>query len=754
LKSTFFQALTLGLLLAPAVEAAEITDLVLIDARNGREIRSLRDGDTIDLDELGGSVSVRADVRGAVGSVRFALDGNDNYRTENVAPYSLAGDTNGRYHAWAAAPGRHTLTVTPYQTSAAGGTPGEAKTLSIIVKGQAVAVGGRAAAAGPRPPDPPSRFPDVAAEDELGPIPPPTGGAGVVEGELKRAHKVTVTFAGPESAATARPNPFLHYRLNVTFSQGDAEYVVPGYYAGDGRGGHEGDRWRVHFAPPETGTWRYRASFRAGYQVNVSLDPAAGMPTFCDGAGGTFEVAESDKSGDDFRSRDKGLLANRGHHYLTFAGSGRPWIKAGPDIPENFLGYDGFVNTPNARHRYEAHEPDWRPGDPDWDGGQGKRIIGALNYIAAEGGNCLYFLPMNIGGDGKDTFPTIGEYEKTRYDNAKLRQWEIVFAHAQSLGIFLHFQLAETEQGNENYHDGGELGPERKLFYREMAARFGHHNGLEFDLGEENDYGPEKRKQFAAFIKAVDPYDHPVTTHTHGGKYEEFYGPLLGNDDFDVTAFQGGTSNRAMGELVVQWRRRSAESGVKLAISFDEPQKIENDPADDTNGYAHGRRDKMWPLFLSGGAGFEWYVQEDGGGHSLDHRLEDFREMKPALNWSGHVRVLLGMLPLLEMEPDHALARSSGDGNTFVLAKAGEVYALYNDQSGRDLQLDLSAASGQFEVRWFDPRAGGDLQAGTVPSVSGGGIVSLGSPPGDPDVDWACLVRRRGVQSRQGSGAG
>lgn len=732
----FFQTLICTFLFGWAGNAAEVTGLMVIDARTGREIGPLEDGATIDLDQFGGSVSVRADVAGEVGCVQFALDGNHNFRTENVAPYSVSGDDEGRYSPWFISPGRHELTATPYPQSGARGTPGKSMSVTFTAKGTAVAAVGR--------PDPASAFPDIASEDELGPVPPPKGGSGTVDGELRRWHKVTVTFDGPPSAETATPNPFLHYRLNVTFSQGDAEYVVPGYFAGDGRSGSEGGKWRAHFAPPETGRWSYRASFRAGYQVNVSLDPEAGRPTFCDGAGGSFEVAESDKAGDDFRSPQRGLLANRGHHYLTFAGNGRPWIKAGPDIPENFLGYDGFINTPNAGHRYASHESDWSDGDPDWGDGKGKRIIGALNYIAREGGNCIYFLPMNIGGDGKDTFPTVGEYEKTRYHNAKMDQWELVFGHAQSLGIFLHFQLAETETQNETYHDGGELGPERKLYYREMAARFGHHPGLEYDLGEENDYGTERRKAFAAHIKAVDAYDHPVTTHTHGNQYEAFYGPLLGNEDFDITAFQGGNSNKSMGDLVVEWRRRSAESGVKLAISFDEPQKIENDPTDEKDGYAHGRRDKMWPLFLSGGAGFEWYVQEDGGGHNFDHQLDDFREMQLALNWSGYVRQFLDLLPLLEMEPNSELGSSINGGNSYVLAKPGEVYAVYNDRTGRDLQLDLSGASGQFDVQWFDPRRGGELQAGTVRSVTGGGVVSLGSAPRDADRDWACLVRRRG----------
>ena len=63
------------------------------------------------------------------------------------------------------------------------------------------------------------------------------------------------------------------------------------------------------------------------------------------------------------------------------------------------------------------------------------------------------------------------------FDLSKVDQWEVVFAHAQTLGIALHVVLNETEKGNEKLHDNGTLGVQRKLYYRELAARFAHHPG-------------------------------------------------------------------------------------------------------------------------------------------------------------------------------------------------------------------------------------------------------------------------------------
>ena len=89
-----------------------------------------------------------------------------------------------------------------------------------------------------------------------------------INGELKKWHKVTLTFTGPETEEMHTYNPFLNYRLNVTFRNADKTYVVPGYFAADGNAGEtsadSGNVWKVHFAPDETGSWDYEVSFRMG----------------------------------------------------------------------------------------------------------------------------------------------------------------------------------------------------------------------------------------------------------------------------------------------------------------------------------------------------------------------------------------------------------------------------------------------------------------------------------------------------------
>jgi hypothetical protein len=100
------------------------------------------------------------------------------------------------------------------------------------------------------------------------------------------------------------------------------------------------------------------------------------------------------------------------------------------------------------------------------------------------------------------------------------------------------------------------------------------------------------------------------------------------------------------------------------------------------------------------------------------------------------------------MQPADSLAVvQAGDPQTLCLAKQGEVYVVSTHAIGDRPQgplLDLREAHGRFEVWWFDPQAGGDLQRGQQAWVAGGGVASLGLPPADNAAadDWVILIRR------------
>ncbi|GAA4278327.1 Ig-like domain-containing protein [Aquimarina mytili] len=574
-----------------------------------------------------------------------------------------------------------------------------------------------------------------------------------ITGELRKWHKVTLTFNGPNTSETANDNPFLNYRLNVTFTHqsGSPSYIVPGYYAADGNAAQtsakSGNKWRVHFAPDKTGTWNYKVSFRKGNNVAVNDGVNAGnVAGFMNGDTGSFTINASNKTGRDFRA--KGRLQYVGEHYLRFAETGEYMIKQGPDSPENLFAYDDFDNTPNSGNRrknFNPHKGDWNSGDPTWKSGKGKGLIGAVNYIASEGLNSMSFLTMNINGDDENVYPYIASNQRTRMDVSKMAQWAIVIEHMQNNGIFSHFKLQETE--NETLLDNGNTGTQRKLYYRELIARFGHNLALNWNLGEENGGGPQsvdqsptQERAMAEYFYKNDPYRHHVVIHKHPNDFPEY---LLGNQS-KLTGFSLQTNQANFSSVfgkVKEGIDKSRNEGKKWAIACDEPGdarqalRPDNNPG---NSHTDGRKNALWGTLLAGGWGNEWYFGYEQA-HS-DLSLQDFRSRD---KWWDYARYAIRFfditdLPLTQMRNNNSL---SSNNNDYCYAKQGEAYVVYLKNGGTS-NLNLNGQNGRFTIKWYDPRNGGNLRNGSVTSINGGGNRSIGNAPNNGGKDWIILITK------------
>lgn len=584
-----------------------------------------------------------------------------------------------------------------------------------------------------------------------------------VSGELKTWHCVTLDIKGVYASEQSMPNPFLDYRLEAVFKNGDAVYKVPGYFAADGdaseTGANSGDVWKIHFAPDRPGEWSYEISFLKGKNIAVAGEDAPGEPLPNDGYRGTFTVLDTDKSGRDFRS--KGRLVYTGSRYLSHAGSGEIFVKGGADSPENFLAYVDFDGTyyggsnvqrsgedaPNAGlHSYAPHLADWKEGDPTWADGRGKGMIGALNYLASEEMNSVYFLTLNILGDGEDVWPYTARNERYRFDCSKLDQWEVVFSHMDRIGLMMHVILQETE--NEHMLDAGYLDVQRKLYLRELVARFSHHNALIWNLGEE--HGPvgwmgysqtvEDTKKMAEYIRQTDPYDHPINMHTHpnAGNRSEYLPEYLGFDALEGPSIQAGNPYDSHASTL-KWINRSKQAGKPWFVCIDEigqhwkgalPDAV--DPAHDTI-----RKHVLWANLMAGGAGVEWYF-----GYKYAHadlNCEDWRSRD--LLWDQTRYALAFFHRFLRPEEMRSMDELVGE-NAWCFAKPGEVYVIYYQGEGAST-IDLSGVNGKFSVQWYNPREGGDLASGSKQVVIGGRKVAPGLPPGgDYTEDWVCLLTK------------
>lgn len=577
---------------------------------------------------------------------------------------------------------------------------------------------------------------------------------------------ITLAFTGPHFTELDEVNPFLDYRLDVTFTKDNRSFVVPGYFAADGNAAEtsadEGNQWHVRFAADEPGEWRYSVLFRQGENIAVEPDSGTSRPVSgVDGQKGTITVNDARPG-----PYAQGCLEYVNEHYLRYSGSGEYFIKVGVDSPENLLAYRDIDGTPNVGGRQKSWDPHRGDYNDDaapflWQGEKGKSLFGAINYLHDKGLNAFSFLTFNVDGDDRNVFPHLlnddqSAYEdyagnkqnkqawetyfhKTRFDVSKLAQWERVFAYGSRKGFFLHFKTHEEE--TDHLMDGGSLGIEQKLYYREIIARFGHHPRLNWNLGEENDVSRDLQREIAAYIRATSPYKKQhIVMHTYPPE-DYFYAELVGDQSaLTGASIQGRRPDfRDVYTRITKWYHESEQAGKPWAIAIDEAGSgawgLVTDAENPTHDEARVR--VIWGSLLAGGFGVEWYFGYNSPNNDLE--AQDYRSRD--LFWGQNAfarRFFEEHVPFEKMRP---LPQSLPLEFLYVFGIPDEHYLVMVANPARLNKVRLDKVGVRYSLRWFDTRNGGDLIAGTVGEVVAADTpVSLGMPPDEIGRDWLAVL--------------
>ncbi len=347
-------------------------------------------------------------------------------------------------------------------------------------------------------------------------------------------------------------------------------------------------------------------------------------------------------------------------------------------------------------------------------------------------------------GDGKDVWPYNDHNERYRFDCSKLNQWEIVFEHMDELGMMMHFVLQETE--NEVLLDAGYTDVQRKVYLRELVARFGHHLAVTWNIGEEN--GPagfspigqtdQQKKDMINYLKEINPYPSNVVVHTHANDQhqDDYLTPMLGFENLDGPSLQVGNPLRVH-ERIKKWVDESEKAGKRWLVNLDEIGQHWKGVMPDSFDTNHDtvRQYCLWGTLLAGGAGVEWYF-----GYrypQTDLTCENFRSRENWWKQSTIATDFILQFPLEEMISSDDLVNVKG---AYCLAKPGEVYVIYLPAGSKDATLKLSGDKA-FSVKWFNPREGVEMQKGSQQSISGTGAQLLGNPPLEIEKDWVVLIQ-------------
>jgi len=587
----------------------------------------------------------------------------------------------------------------------------------------------------------------------------------VITGDSTDRHTMTFTIKGPNVSETGNPNPFTDYKLMISFKymlSGAEHYVVPGYYAADGNAGQtgasSGNIWKAHFTPQWGGTHTYRVYFRTGPNVALTPDSLDGTPVAgIDGDTGSFEFKlEGREVPPDLKAVGR-LDNDKFKNYMMLVkngfSAGKIFLKNGPASPSNFLDYADFDNTPAGSYTktFTSHVADWTNGDPAWGGGQkGKGIIGALNYLGTKGVNTLSFNTLTIGGTDNAVFPYISKDSLTRFDCSKLDQWQTVFMHANSKGIIM--ELRTQLAANDKLLDNGDLGPARKLYYRELIARFGICLGLIWNLGDENDQSTAQRTATANYIQQIDPYNHPsrpIILPVAEGMQAQAMQQLYPDDTSWITGLSLQTNYASVyteTKKIMDTITNSAYTGRMRTVTSDcQTPKATGVPTDVFSGTPSQddiRKNVLWGNLMARGAGVSYFF-----GTTADLACQNFRSYDKLWDYNRIAEhffrnylmenTIIPHNQLADMKnSDAMLSNTQG----YCLSYGGyQPFVAYLPAGGSaSLDLSTSTATDTLRVWWYNSRLGGTLQKGNV--LIGGAAVSLGNPPADATSDWVALI--------------
>ena len=183
--------------------------------------------------------------------------------------------------------------------------------------------------------------------------------------------------------------------------------------------------------------------------------------------------------------------------------------------------------------------------------------------------------------------------------------------------------------------------------------------------------------------------------------------------------FKGG-SNRTLFDSPADWISPNGAGGYKDDPPAGDGSKVILTDTDHLGGI-WGNQKWVWKSFLRG---LNPIFMDPYDAIVLESRYEPGWE-EPVRKSMGYTLDFAKRINLIDMVPDNELA-STG----YCLAEKGTEYLIYLPE-GKDVTVDLSDASGDLSVEWFNPNSNETEYSENIP---GGEVQSLQSPFGEDDA--------------------
>ncbi|MCU0914307.1 MAG: serine hydrolase [Planctomycetes bacterium] len=518
-------------------------------------------------------------------------------------------------------------------------------------------------------------------------------------------------------------NPFRDAALVGEFtSPAGKKLMAKGFYDG-------GDIWRLRFTPDEEGEWRYLL-------------------------------------------RGEGVELNQRGRLRCVAPRGHGFIRVHPENPYAFAHADGAPFFPMGDTCYGLYNeslitPELRTQYFETRRGQRFNFVRFhVQHSPTHGQTDSSFFPWG----GTPQAPDFDRYNPVFFQglDAMLRQMNALGMNAEL--ILLNCYIAPmndprvwTRQREQAWlrYVLARCAAVPNVFLWTIANEYEVHPDGRYRLDVPGD--PDWARATARFIKAHDPYRHPVTVHpvisanARGSSTRDPFEPpwrigeFFGADDaIDVLSQQTSAAYAVEWDEALGCWRRDMPPGVRGSLAVD---RVYRKPVLNTeNGYEYLRgyptykrqvhhtdkvRRASWEIVCAGGYFAAGFAGTQGNGDSFNrsdapNRYPFVVKDEGAAGQLGLLYDFFTSLPFWRMQPFAGVTPETA----VALAEPGRVYVVYLPQGG-ETSVDLGDAPSPLTARWFNPRDGG----WTEPFEVAGGRRTVFQAPDTPD--WVLHVSAR-----------
>ena len=495
-------------------------------------------------------------------------------------------------------------------------------------------------------------------------------------------------------------NPFADVEVDVVFTNGERRWRVPAFHAG-------GHTWRVRFAPPAAGTYRYR-------------------------------VEATDADNRDFQGAEGELAV------AAYAG-------------DNPLLEHGFPRVAADRRHFEHADgtPFLWLGDTWWKCLCKRMTLDDFRLLAADRAAKGFNVVQIVCGPYPDE-PMMGSrwenegglpYPKQDFSEVNPRFFE--FADQRIRALVEAGIVPAIVGGWGRPQQGGRSTLEQvgldgfKRHWRHLVARYGAHPVVWIVGGEAKDaYGPWGA--LAAFVKSVDPCGHPLCYHAPGDPRTEIADNAAFDFDMVAIGHEGlATAARSL-EIAKACLAREPRRPVLCGEACYERHMQTN--FDDV------QRHLFWSFMLSGAAGHTYGAagiwQASVAGDPGIEPVYDRTTWREAMAFPGAAQLGLGKkllesYPWSRFEPHPEWAQA----DCFAAGIPGEVRFIYKPKRGiydwngpivKGLEPGVA-----YTALYVDPVTGERLDAGAVAAPAG----EYAAPRLPSPQDWVLVLQRTDSKS-------